>query len=58
MKFTDGSEHREFRVRKEGRKIVLMLEDGSGRYKVSRLMERAFEIVRERPKPKTIFPTP
>ena len=58
MKFTDGSEHREVRVGKEGRKIVLMLEDGSGRYKVSRLMERAFEIVRERPKPKTIFPTP
>ena len=56
MKFTDGTEHSEFRVRKEGRKTVLTLPDGPGRYKISRLMEKPFEIVRQSKVTKTFFP--
>jgi hypothetical protein len=48
MKFTDGSEHQRFKVRKEGRKTVLQTVEGYGRYQISRLMSRAFDI--ERPK--------
>lgn len=57
MKFTDGSEHREFRVKREGRRIVLTPEDGYGRYIISRLMDREFEIVREAKVARTFFPT-
>ena len=57
MTFTDGSAHQEFRVRKEGRKTVLTLPDGRGRFKVGGLMERAFEIVQRPKATKTFFPT-
>jgi len=56
MKFTDGSEHREFRIRRDGQKTVLTLADGRGRFKISRLLERRFEIVREPKIAKTFFP--
>lgn len=56
MKFTDGSEHSEFRVKKEGRKTVMVPPSGYGRFHVSRLMERHFEIVREPKIAKTFFP--
>ena len=56
MKFTDGSEHREFRIRRDGQKTVLTLADGRGRFKISRLLERRFEIVREPKVAKTFFP--
>lgn len=56
MRFSDGSEHREFRIRREGQKTVLTLTDGRGRFKISRLLERRFEIVREPKVAKTFFP--
>lgn len=56
MTFTDGSKHSEFRVRREGRRIVLTDPDGRGRYRVSRLMDRAFEIIREPVQARTVFP--
>ncbi|MDT0576382.1 hypothetical protein RM533_09300 [Croceicoccus sp. F390] len=56
MRFTDGSEHREFRIRREGKKAVLTLTDGRGRFKISGLLERRFEIVREPKVAKTFFP--
>lgn len=56
MKFTDGTEHSEFRVKREGRKIILSPNGGYGRYAISRLMERNFEIVRETKVAKTFFP--
>lgn len=56
LAFTDGSKEREFRVRKEGRKLRLTRPDGSGRYQISRLMERAFEIIPEPKVTKTLFP--
>ena len=56
MKFTDGTEHSEFRIRKEGRRTVLTLPDGRGRYKVSRLMDRHFAIKRRPKVAKTFFP--
>lgn len=55
--FTDGSRHSEFRVKREGRKIVLTPKDGGGRYTISRLMDRNFEIVRETKVAKTFFPS-
>lgn len=56
MRFTDGSEHSEFRVRREGQKTVLTLADGRGRFKISRLLERRFEVVRQPKVAKTFFP--
>lgn len=55
--FTDGSKHQDFRVRKEGRKTVLTLPDGRGRYRISRLMEKPFEIIRQPRVAKTYFPS-
>ena len=57
MRFTDGSEHCEFRVRKEGRKTVLTLPDGRGRFTISRLFERPFETIRAPKVAKTFFPS-
>lgn len=57
MRFNDGSEHSEFRVKKEGRKVVLTPPDGGTRYRISRLMERAFDIIRPPKLAKTVFPT-
>ena len=56
MKFTDGSEHQEMRVSKEGRSINLIPEGGYGRYRVSGLKSRLFEIVAERQVHSTVFP--
>ncbi|MEM7687453.1 MAG: hypothetical protein AAF291_00395 [Pseudomonadota bacterium] len=56
MTFTDGSKHSDFRVWREGCRLVLTQPDGRGRYRVSRLMERAFEIIPERKQARTIFP--
>jgi hypothetical protein len=56
LRFTDGSKESEFRVRKEGRKLRLTRPDGNGRYQISRLMERAFEIIPEPKVTKTLFP--
>ena len=56
MRFSDGSEHAESRVRKEGRKTVLTLPDGRGRYRVGRLMEKSFQIVRQPKVARTFFP--
>jgi hypothetical protein len=57
MRFTDGSEHCEFRVRKEGRKTVLTLPDGRGRFSISRLFERPFETIRKPKVTRTFFPS-
>ena len=57
MRFTDGSEHNEFRVRKEGRKTILTLPDGRGRYTIGRLLEKPFEIIRPPKVAKTFFPS-
>jgi hypothetical protein len=56
LRFTDGSEHREFRVSKRGSKIELRTPDGFGAYRISRLMERRFEIIRPARRIKTFFP--
>ncbi|WP_179506752.1 MULTISPECIES: DUF6927 domain-containing protein [unclassified Sphingomonas] len=56
LRFTDGSEHREFRVSKRGNKIELRTPDGVGAYRISRLMERRFEVIRPARKIKTFFP--
>ena len=56
MKFTDGSEHAEFRVTKRGAKIELSTPDGRGRFRISRLMERRFEVVPPKRAPRTFFP--
>ena len=55
LEFTDGSKVAEFRVRKEGRRMVLTSLNGYGRYRVRNLMKLAFEIVPERKPPKTYF---
>ncbi|KHL24204.1 hypothetical protein PK98_14490 [Croceibacterium mercuriale] len=55
IEFTDGSKISEFRVRKEGRRMVLTSLNGYGRYRVGNLMKLAFEIVPERKPPKTFF---
>ncbi len=55
LEFTDGSKVSEFRVRKEGRGMVLTSMSGYGRYRVRNLMKLAFEIVPERKPPKTFF---
>jgi hypothetical protein len=57
MTFTDGSKHSEFRAQREGRRIVLTDPDGRGRYRVSQLMDRAFEIIREPMQVRTVFPS-
>ncbi|MGF7155982.1 DUF6927 domain-containing protein [Novosphingobium gossypii] len=54
--FTDGSSHQIMRVRREKNRIVLSPRDGYGCYTVSRLFDRAFEIVREPKVMPTIFP--
>jgi len=55
LRFTDGSEMSEFRVRKEGRRTVLTGPNGYGRYRIGNLMKMHFEIVPERKPPKTFF---
>ena len=56
LEFSDGSKLAEFLVSKQGRKIVLSAPDGRGRYTISRLLEKPFEIVRKPKVRKTIFP--
>jgi len=56
MKFTDGTEHAEFRVTKRGAKIELSTPDGRGRFRISRLMERRFEVVPPKRAVRTFFP--
>jgi hypothetical protein len=56
MRFTDGSEHSEFRVVKQGSRIELTLPAGGGRFKISRLMERRFEVVKPAQAVRTFFP--
>ena len=56
MQFTDGSRHADFKVRREGRKLTLTLPDGRGRFKISRLLERRFEIIRQPKVARTFFP--
>lgn len=56
MRFTDGSEHSEFRVVKQGSRIELTLSAGGGRFKISRLMERRFEVVKPARAVRTFFP--
>ncbi|MGE4404383.1 DUF6927 domain-containing protein [Pseudomonas sp.] len=53
--FSDNSRHQVMRVSREGRRIVLSTSDGRGRYRVSDLLDRKFEIVRERKIAPTIF---
>ncbi|WP_126665617.1 DUF6927 domain-containing protein [Croceibacterium ferulae] len=55
LEFTDGSKVAEFRVRTEGRRMVLTSLNGYGRYRVRNLMKLAFEIVPDRKPPKTYF---
>lgn len=57
LRFTDGSEHQEFRVSKRGNKIALKTPDGQGGYTISRLMERRFEVIRPARMTKTFFPS-
>jgi len=57
MQFTDGSAHAEFRVRRDGRRIVLTPNGGAGRCRVSCLMDRRFAILAEPPVPSTYFPS-
>lgn len=57
MKFTDGSGHQQMRVRKKGRSICLVPESGYGRYRVSSLKSRLFEIIAEQQVHSTVFPT-
>lgn len=56
LRFTDGTEQREFRVKREGRRTILVPPGGCGRYRISRLMERRFEIIPEPKTLKTLFP--
>lgn len=53
--FSDDSRHELMRVKRSGNQIVLTRSDGTGRYRVSGLLDRKFEIVRERKIMPTIF---
>lgn len=53
--FSDSTRHELMRVRRQGTRIILTSSDGNGRYRVSNLLDRKFEIVRERKVVKTIF---
>jgi hypothetical protein len=53
--FSDDTQHVLMRVRRTGKQIILTGSDGTGRYRVSGLMDREFEIVRERKITPTIF---
>lgn len=55
IKFTDGSKHREFRVHRTGRSHYLVPEGENGRYRISSLKSRLFEIVPERQVHATVF---
>lgn len=44
LKFTDGSEHRQFTLRRSGRKDVFVAQSG-GDYRITRWRDRPFEIV-------------
>lgn len=55
ISFSDGTSHQLMRVRRENNKIVLSPKEGLGYYKVSRLLTRNFEIVREAKVMPTIF---
>ncbi|WP_103727520.1 hypothetical protein [Novosphingobium sp. HII-3] len=55
ISFSDHSQHQLMRVSRQGRRIVLSSSDGRGRYRVSDLLDRKFEIVRERRIAPTIF---
>ncbi len=56
MKFTDGSQHSEFKVVKRGARIELTPPAGGGRFKISRLLERRFEVIRPARTVRTFFP--
>jgi hypothetical protein len=53
--FGDATRHQLMRVLRQGNRIVLTRSDGGGRYRVSNLLDRKFEIVRERKISPTIF---
>lgn len=53
--FSDGNRHEVMRVKREGTKIILTSREGAGRYRVSNLLDRKFEILRERKISPTIF---
>ncbi len=53
--FSDNSQHQVMRVSRQGQRILLSTSDGCGRYRVSNLLDRRFEIVRERKVAPTIF---
>ena len=53
--FSDSTRHELMRVRRQGTRIILTSSDGNGRYRVGNLLDRKFEIVRERKVVKTIF---
>jgi len=53
--FGDDTRHELMRVHRQGNRIILTRSDGGGRYRVSNLLDRKFEIVRERKISPTIF---
>lgn len=53
--FGDNSRHELMRVLHQGNRIILTRSDGCGRYRVGNLLDRKFEIVRERRIAPTIF---
>ena len=55
MVFSDDTQHELMRVTRSGKQIILTRKDGTGRYRVSGLMDRKFEIVRERKIMPTFF---
>lgn len=55
LRFTDGSERGEFRIKKDGRRTILVAPDTGCHYRISRLMERRFEIIPEPKVLKTLF---
>ena len=55
MKFTDGHVGQEFIVSKRGRRTVLRDPETGGHYRISRLMERAWSIVRVTKVHNTLF---
>lgn len=55
VKFSDGHEGREFIVEKRGRRMTLRDPESHGRYRISRLMERQWQVVPTTKVHKTIF---
>lgn len=53
--FGDNTRHELMRVMRQGNKIILTRSDGGGRYRIGNLLDRKFEIMRERKVAPTIF---